>query len=711
MKEILIRILLLLFLCLFVTVFLPADDLTTGIIPSFHMLFPTGEWANNNLSTIGLGADIAGYFALNNIRNFSVSLELGYLAIPTKANLSGMSSDALLSIINFCPGFRGDYPIGDRLTLFGQGHFSGFYGVLTGAVSQKAPGYSWGLGGGLSFIISNRLQFQAGVSYHSFPDFFNAIEVKMGLMTRLSGSGSTAIPREDYIPPRYGNLPGGGYIEFKEARLDRVYPVLYKYYENHPIGSANLVNKSQKIIDDIEIKLILTEYMGTPMLSAQIESLGPGEVKEIDIYALFTEDILSITEGAKLSSELKAEYRVEGTLNNDSISLTLNTYDRNTIEWNDDRKIAAFITARDEEIQKYARNIASMVRDNSLDGFSTEFQLAMVMLSAIDMTGCTYVVDPSSSYLELSKEAAVDSVQFPRQTLQFRGGDCDDMTVTYNALLEALGVETGFITVPGHIYSAFKLEMSPDEVRRTFSRFEDTIIFDDTVWIPVETTALTKGFLNAWRLGARQWKEHSSGGNAVLYPTHDAWAVYEPVAFSVSKYELSVPDREDVATMFDYELAEFIDQEISVRERVLLARLEKNPDDNRSRNSLGVLYAKYGRNDEALAQFEQASLRGSTSATINLGNLAYLDENYQHALNLFKQALELKPESSAALLGVARTAHSLNDFEKAKSEYAKLAVKSPAMAERFSYLADGSAGIIRASDIVRLGKDVIWEEE
>jgi hypothetical protein len=39
--------------------------------------------------------------------------------------------------------------------------------------------------------------------------------------------------------------------------------------------------------------------------------------------------------------------------------------------------------------------------------------------------------------------------------LYYRGGDCDDLSILYCSLLEVLGLDTAFITVPGHIYAAF----------------------------------------------------------------------------------------------------------------------------------------------------------------------------------------------------------------------------------------------------------------
>jgi hypothetical protein len=94
------------------------------------------------------------------------------------------------------------------------------------------------------------------------------------------------------------------------------------------------------------------------------------------------------------------------------------------------------------------------------------------------------VIDPASSFVEISEDAAaLDSLNYPYQTLYYWGGNCDDLSILYCSLLEALGVDTACITIPGHIYAAF-----------------------DT--------------------GA---EEGPAGEEGRLYPMRDSWSVYPPV--------------------------------------------------------------------------------------------------------------------------------------------------------------------------------------
>ena len=82
----------------------------------------------------------------------------------------------------------------------------------------------------------------------------------------------------------------------------------------------------------------------------------------------------------------------------------------------------------------------------------------------------------------------VDSISLPRDTLRRITGDCDDLTVLYNSVLEAAGTETGFITVPGHIYAAFNTHIPARKFRDVHPDREMTLNVDGELWIPVEIT-------------------------------------------------------------------------------------------------------------------------------------------------------------------------------------------------------------------------------
>jgi len=660
----------------------------------------------------GMGGRLDALVALPSVGWVTPALETGYSFVPLDLGQTDRyTSAANLSLVRVGPSVRAAVGVGDRFSFFARAHASGYYGVLTGDTTGDATGLSLGAGGGVGFLLSPSVGLELAAGYDTYLKLYDAVTIGLSTTVRLAGDGNASIPRADFAPG--GSGPIEGYVRFASVELDRVFPVLYKYYDDHPMGRATIVNDGRRAIEDVEVRLGLRQFMDAPKLSARVERLEPGEEREVDVYALFTEEILSITEGAKVAAELTVDYTVDGRPGADAETVTLDTYDRNAMRWDDDRKIAAFVTARDEEVQRFARNNASIVDDRGIDAVRRELQLAMVFLAAMAEHRCAYVVDPSSAYFEMSQDGqAVDSVQFPRQTLQYRAGDCDDLSAAYAALLESAGVSTAFVTVPGHIYVAFRLEMGASEVARAFARAEDLIVRDDgTVWVPVETTLLREGFLVAWAEGASEWRKHTADGKAMLYPTAEAWRTYEPVAFGVSQFEVDVPPRADVTESFAGELDRFVTQEVSAREQAFLDRLRTRPTDVRTRNRLGVLYARYGMYDEAEEQFRTVvRSRDYAPALVNLGNIALLREDFRAARDAYERVLAQDENDEAALLGIARVAYVDEEYEAAEEAHARLAAADPELAERFAYLSGGGSSSGRASDAGRLGSTVVWDE-
>jgi len=104
----------------------------------------------------------------------------------------------------------------------------------------------------------------------------------------------------------------------------------------------------------------------------------------------------------------------------------------------------------------------------------------------------------------------------------------DDMTVCYSSLLASIGVSTAFIDVVppqrpdnGHIYLMFDTEVPvkqagliSDNPKRYVVRKNER--GEETVWLPVETTAITEGFTRAWEQGAKEYFDEVEVGLGVV---------------------------------------------------------------------------------------------------------------------------------------------------------------------------------------------------
>ena len=174
-------------------------------------------------------------------------------------------------------------------------------------------------------------------------------------------------------------------------------------------------------------------------------------------------------------------------------------------------------------MQRIARNVGLALAGRTNEVLNRRLLSAIAAHRMTLLAGLQYRVDPTSSYAELSgRQEQVDSLNFPVETIDKLGGDCDDLSILYAAVLEALGVPTAFVTAPGHIYIAFDLGITKDAAAKVFADSSDLFARDGTLWMPIEVTERSRGFLDAWRLAAKEWKNDENTAAFGLYPLADA---------------------------------------------------------------------------------------------------------------------------------------------------------------------------------------------
>jgi hypothetical protein len=543
-----------------------------------------------------------------------------------------------------------------------------------------------------------------------------------------------------YLSPSFRVSLGGGYLHqfaasealyqgisasltagFNFSQLDRrprlrmldialapVFPVFYKHYDTHPLGSVTIVNEEGGAIQDIQVSLFVSQYMDAPKVSIMIPSMKRGERKTVDLYALFTRQILATLEPTKAQIQISAAYEYSGSRKEARSAVTVVVNHRNASMWDDDRRAASFVTLNDPAVMRLAKAAAGTARSSGYITLDTNLRQAVGVFEQLRLYGIQYVPDPAVPYGKSSKdESTVDYLQFPSQTLDFHAGDCDDMSILYTALLEASGVESAFITVPGHIYTAFALGMTSVEGHSFFSNFSDIIEAEGKLWIPVEITILGDGFMRAWQIGARQWRDAWSKGEARLYPIRDAWKLYEPVAVIGDEASVALPKSDALLQRYKESMDALLSREMAP----LLAKVKASVDTQRSPvalNRLGIVYARYGSLAEAEKTFLACvKLKDNAPGYTNLGNVYLLRGDYKSSLDAFKRALALSPRSVAALVGVAISSYELEDRAGAIKYIEELSKVDEPAASRYAYMQSATGSRATSANAAPAVK---WEE-
>ena len=245
-------------------------------------------------------------------------------------------------------------------------------------------------------------------------------------------------------------------IEFSGVEMPPLFASMHSYYAENPVTTITLTNTERYELTNVEVSFFQAGYMDNPTPSAQIDALEAGESVEVPLSALFNAEIFRLEGSAPLTGEVVVSYTGRGRPAEQRRSVTYTLHDKSAVTWDDARKVAALITPSDSAVRNYASYIRQAGREALVPGYPEEVQFAIQAYYALEELGCAYQVDPVLPFTEVQEDPmVVDSVSLARDTLTRTTGDCDDLTVLYNTILESSGVETGFITTPGHIFSVF----------------------------------------------------------------------------------------------------------------------------------------------------------------------------------------------------------------------------------------------------------------
>ncbi len=332
--------------------------------------------------------------------------------------------------------------------------------------------------------------------------------------------------------------------------LAPVFPVLYSWYENNSFGKVNITNNEDSAITDVTVSFYQPQYMAHAKECTTIRKIEQGQTVSIDLIAFFNEQMLELTERSDTSSYIIVNYMRLGKKLSQSFPMEVPVYGRNNMSWDDDRRAAVFVSSKDPAAMQFGKYTASIVRDNLRVDVPLNIQYALGIFEALKEFGINYVVDPSSAFEDNVGTSSIDFLQFPYQTLMYRGGDCDDLSILVCSLFEAVGVDTAFITIPGHIFMAFNAGITPEMAETVFRNTSDYIFIDDEVWVPLEITLSDEGFYRACRYGAREWNNANAQGTAALYKMSDSWKIYQPISVPGATAYFNMPDSDAIYLAF-----------------------------------------------------------------------------------------------------------------------------------------------------------------
>lgn len=618
-----------------------------------------------------------------------------------------------------------------------QAYIMGGLGYISKLSKQMEIGIEAGIGMSQSFFpalggaadtvgqqniladISGRLGLNISYNLHLALEPRIRLTHTMGLLERFDGVVFGLGFTGQY---RIGEDPDSPKAELKSIRfidghvLD-LFAAMQSYYLDHPIGRVTFRNDDKFPITNVDVSFLQAGYMDGPTPLETFDIIEAGEEKELDLYAAFNSSVFETEGVTPLTGEVIIEYSSRSRSNTQRYSLTYDMYDKESLTWDDTRKAAAFVTPADSALRNYTSYVRQSSRERVVPGYNEELQTAIQVYYGLKELGCIYQKDPTSPF-EAAQENAqvVDAVSIPRNTLKRLTGDCDDLTVLYASLLETAGIETAFVTVPGHIYAAFNTGLPSREYQSLHPDKEMSFNIDNQLWIPVEVTMVgSDDFLTAWRTGAQEFAAYDrEPEKRELVRIREAQSVYRAVGLQEADLGLQYGDMQKVVRDFSADTSRIIS---SIIETYAKRAAEENSKG--SYNRLGIISGRFGRFSEAEKAFNTAlSLdRNYLSAKINLAGVFFQRNEFQNALRLLhgveKEYIARSGEDSqsfhAVLLNISRSYYSLENFDMAGEYMGRLRELNPQMAAQFSYLSGDEKS--RASRIQIDSSSLFVEED
>ncbi|MFH1008125.1 MAG: tetratricopeptide repeat protein [Candidatus Latescibacterota bacterium] len=482
------------------------------------------------------------------------------------------------------------------------------------------------------------------------------------------------------------------FVTIKDAVLRErpLFRSLYRYYEDRMLVDVvfrNSAHEELPVTVSIDVPTMTeTTYEETCVLPAQT-------TKTFSFPIAFSDTLLlSSVSGYDnfVQPTVRVSYLKEGNRKTQTKKLeSVYVLGRGKISWDDSQKIAAFITTEDPAVADFARGIVERYGELLETRFHrSNVGKAMVLFDALGAYGIRYNPDKRTPYLGIAADKSVlDDVKYPAELLEQKIGDCDDAVVLYSALLENLGIDTAVLDVfapeAGHIYLMFDSGWNPASVSDYFTSDSEYVLWENRVWIPVETTMLGSSFVAAWRNGAEEYYRRKSENTLREIAVREASARYRPGR--VRQMTVDLPGNASVEELLNVDAAAF-EQRI---ERIALSQAI-SPDSAEGCYWAGAYYLRIHRMEKALKMMDCALERdpGFADALNAKGVILTQSGKYEEALALCQEALRLHPQDAGFRMNIALIYYLQNKRTEAVQEYERALELDPSQEGVFEFLKD-----------------------
>ncbi|HEY9051213.1 MAG TPA: tetratricopeptide repeat protein [Gammaproteobacteria bacterium] len=475
-------------------------------------------------------------------------------------------------------------------------------------------------------------------------------------------------------------------VLLSDLRLNQVFSAAYKQYANRAVGKVRIQNTSGSDYANLKLTFAINGYMDFPT-TIEIPLLAANSSSEFELMASFNNRILDIDEDTGVQVEVALHFVREGR--DDSIALTqpMTIYGKNAIVWDDANMVGAFVTPKDDSLRDFVRQAIN--ENKPAPGpLNDHLVSAMTLFNVLSAHGIRYVVDPNNPYASV-KGNSVDYVQFGRETLKIKSGDCDDLSILLSAGLENLGIETAIVDVPGHLLMMFNTGLDANNRDRISLQDDLLVVRNNQVWIPLEATMMGTSFTEAWAEGAKKYQEYASKNELTVTPLKAAWQAYSPVTLKPANFSTQIPAKDKVHVLVNREQNILLKKSLDrlVKPYEVMAESGKNRID--ALMQVAIIYAKNGLHSQAEKTFERILQEDADNDAVhnNRGNVFYSRGEYDRAIEAYEYAEQLAANDAGVKVNLAMARYQLGELDEARQKFNEAVMINQTITKQYDGLA------------------------
>jgi DNA-binding beta-propeller fold protein YncE/tetratricopeptide (TPR) repeat protein len=497
---------------------------------------------------------------------------------------------------------------------------------------------------------------------------------RVATVAKTKDVGPSSAPLETFVAASVNRAP----VEISSVTLGNIFAANYKWYLKNPVGKVTVTNNVNVPFQNVKVTFKLKDYMDFGF-DTEIKRLEPKQTADIPLIATLNNRVLEVTEDTPIQAEFSLNYYENGEARTVSLTKPLRLYSRNAITWDDARKIANFITYKDEPIKNFKAAVTADFKNRRAAALNPNVLKALKIWNALGVYGVKFAANPSNPFETAHDDPnfPVDYTQYPRETLKRRTGQCSDLTSLYAALLEDSEVRVALLDYPGHI--TLMLDTEADDAAEAGLPADLLVEHDGSMWLPVEVTYVGKPFYEAVSKAAYAYKAEAEKGHVKIVDVDKAFEEYEPVTMPPSDFAPAAPDAAALEKRYDDQVAVLAKDRYEFLKKHYVEQLKKDPKDADAQLQLGIVEFQFDGREAAAAAFSKVlELDPKNAAALNnLGSVAFLDGDFAGAEQDFLKAADADASDGDVWLNLAKTAAKLKKADKAREYGGKAVALSP----------------------------------